>query len=136
VVLPHPSFLPPPVDFSLTSLPGAQWSPSCHPGLFALYPQLIQGLTPGQKLKGKKLWDKGWQRWWGWGVKPRRDFPSQLSSPVSLLDSGGISRMGPATSPTPGTIFGETASYPGLTPPRLLLLTGKTEGSPRAGPLP
>ena len=44
--------------------------------------------------------------------------------------------MGPATSPTPSTTFGETASYPGLTPPHLLLLTWKTEGSSRAGPLP
>lgn len=90
---------------------------------------------PGQKLKGKELWDKGWRQWWGaW----TQEGISQASrpSPVSLLDSGDISRMGPATSPTPGTIFGETASYPGLTPPHLLLLTGKTEGSPRAGPLP
>lgn len=68
----------------------------------------------------------------GVGVKPRRDFPSQLSSPVSLLDSGWDLQPHPPQAPSlekpPATLVSPL--------PRLLLLTGKTEGSPRAGPLP
>lgn len=114
---------------SLTSLPGARRSLSCHPALSSLYPQLTQGLTRGQKSKGKKLWGKGWRQ--GWGANQEG-----ISQPCVTSGLWRHQQDGTCNLSTPSTTFGETASYPGLTPPHLLLLTGKTEGSPRAGPLP